>query len=151
MMNKNILSERQTFLEKYGTLKFTRFDPEIAAGKLNKSWNCPPYKINITCEYIKPLYELYKRKVSPISGPMTDAQRYDFECIIIINAKKDMPPEEKINAAKLEIERISPYNGDYIPYSFNERFLFPIRALNTEYQGCLKGIDIEIPKYREQT
>lgn len=146
-MNERELAERQNFLNKFGTLKFTRFDPEIAAGKLGKSWSCLPYKINIMCNYIKPLYELYERKVSPGLYPITDAQRFDFECIVISNAKKCISPNEKIEAARREIERISAENGDYIPYSFAPQCLFPVRAFGTIYQGSLKSIDIEPYKH----
>lgn len=135
--------EREFFLEKFGTLKFTRFDPEIKAGKLSKEWNCPPYRINILAEYIKPLYEMYVKKVSPGVSPITDAQRFDFERIIILIAQRRISADEKIQAAKNTINQISLDSGEYVPYKFNPKCLFPLRAIGTIYQGSLKGIDVE--------
>lgn len=130
--------ERQMFIDKYRSLKFTRFDPGIAAGKLGNDWKIPRYKINITCEYIKPLYEKYKKIVSPGINTITDAQRYDFECIIMQIALMDMPPEDKISAADKQINNIKNNTHDYVPYSFNENCKYPIRAIGTIYQGNIK-------------
>lgn len=141
---ERLYAERQRYLDKYGTLKFTRFDPDIKAGKLPKDkWQVPPYKINISCDYIKPLYEKYKRIVSPNCNILTDAQRYDFECIIKLVALQDLSPDEKIKKAEHDIALIKENEFDYIPYAHNQRCLFPLRALGTIYQGSIKSIDID--------
>lgn len=138
---KTIFEERQEFIDKYGTVKFTRFDPEIKAERIDRErWSgCPPYRINILCDYIRPLYERYKRLVSPGVGPLSDAQRYDFECIIILAAKEDMPPDEKIKLAERQIDSIKENPWDYLPNTAAKiRDLYPTRANGTIYEGLHK-------------
>lgn len=145
-MNKKDESAKQElefFLEKFGTVKFTRYDREIKAGKLSSDWRTLPYRININCEYISPLYKKYEKAVSPGVSPMTDAQRYDFECIVITAAKKRISSDEKYREVERAIEQISADSGDYIPYDFNKDCLFPVRALNTIYEGNIKSIVTE--------
>lgn len=152
---KTIFEERQDFIDKYGTVKFTRFDPEIKAERFDQQkWpGCPPYKINILCDYIRPLYERYKKIVAPGVGPMSDAQRYDFECIIILAAKADMPPDEKIKTAERQIDSIKENPWDYLPNTAETtRNLYPVRADGTIYEGAHKYLvkePLPIEEYRK--
>ena len=125
-----MFEEKQLIKEKYGTLMFTRYDPEIAAKELSKEWGTlPKYRININCGYIKPLYKKYKRIVSPVVGPVTDAQRFDFESIIITVSLMDKSPEEKLKIADERIESIKENKWDYVPYSWNKSCLCPLWAV----------------------
>lgn len=123
--------EKKHIVEKYGSLIFTRYDPDIAAKTLPKEWgNLPKYRINLNCSYIKPLYSKYKSIVSPIVGPITDEQRFDFESIIITVSLMDKSPKDKINIASERIESIIENNWDYVPYSWNKLCLCPIWTIN---------------------
>ncbi len=152
---KTIFEERQRFIDKYGTVKFTRFDPEIKAGKLDRErWaGGPPYRINILCDYIRPLYERYKKIVAPGIGPLSNAQRYDFECIIMLNAKADMPPDQKIKEAERQIDSIKENAWEYLPNTATPaRNLYPVRADGTIYEGSHKYLAKEplpIEEYRK--
>lgn len=152
---KSFFEERREILKKYGTLKFTRFDPKIKAGRLDpKKWpGVKPHKININCEYINPLYERYRQIVAPGFGPtMCEAQDYDFECIIIMIAKLDLPPDEKIKMAEREIDSIMENNHDYLPTIGIRRDLYPVRAIGTIYEGSRKYVASEplpIEEYRK--
>ena len=79
--------------------------------------------------------------MSPGVGPLSDAQRYDFECIIMLNAKADMPPDQKIKEAERQIDSIKENPWEYLPnMSATVRDLYPTRANGTIYEGLHKFV-----------